>query len=227
VSGQGADARSCKGAPGSWGEKFSPPPPPSLKAHEPAAKNVTNPASHAEDGGGAEPVAGPVPGPTLRVLPASNQGLGGQDFGVVEEQSDQEPQPNHLGGGPDDVQDDGSAAQGPAHALAVWAPAHLRDAAASARTATGESMTEYFLGAFNRTWSSLPSMFPRVAVPAGPMPMRATRRRRNVATAVQLWLYLDAEQAAVLAEAVVSLGAGSRSALVSAVLAAELNMPAH
>jgi len=88
-------------------------------------------------------------------------------------------------------------------------------------------MTEYFLGAFNRTWSSLPSMFPRVRVPSGPMPMRATRRRRNVATAVQLWLYLDVEQAAVLAEAVVSLGAGSRSALVSAVLAAELNMPAH
>lgn len=226
MSGQGAERRPVKSAPGSWGEKFSPPPPPALGAHDPAVANAARTGS---------PVVGDAhPEPALRVLPSSHPEPQGQDLALGEDQeADGPPQAYQPGADPSDGQADGQvvstppAAQGPAHAHAVWAPAHLRDAAGSARTATGESMTEYFLGAFNRTWSSLPSMFPRVRVPSGPMPMRATRRRRNVATAVQLWLYLDVEQAAVLAEAVVSLGAGSRSALVSAVLAAELNMPAH
>lgn len=113
---------------------------------------------------------------------------------------------------------------GKAKQLAVWLPADVRDATNHERSAADESFTEFFLGAFNRQYSALGGLFAGRLPTAGPMPMKTTRRRRGIDTAVQSWLYLNDEQRQVLDETVELYAAGSRSALVTKILQADLGL---
>ena len=119
----------------------------------------------------------------------------------------------------------------PGRQMAVWVPAELRTAlqaeqsriAARDATEPAPTVTELFLTAFNRQYANLPSMFIRRDLVPGPMPQRETRRRRAIGSAVQLWLYLGPTETDVLDNAVDEFGAGSRSALVTQILAADLS----
>ena len=106
--------------------------------------------------------------------------------------------------------------------MAVWVPVELRDAVNVEKDRMQETFTEFFLGAFNRQYARLDTFFPRRLAAPGPMPLKKSRRRRGIATPVQLWLYLNAEQRDVHDDAVRRSGAGSRSALVTKVLESDL-----
>lgn len=118
------------------------------------------------------------------------------------------------------------AAVGPAtgtRSSAVWVPMLVRDTVRAERERTGETMTTVVLTAFNKVagadGSGLLGLFPEHTEPApGPMTIAPRKVRANVETPVQLWLYLDSSQEAVLDQAVTRTGAGSRSALMTRVL---------
>lgn len=106
--------------------------------------------------------------------------------------------------------------------VAVWLPAEVRDAVSREREKTDETFTEFFLGAFNRQYANLGTLFANRLPTAGPMPTNTPRRRRGIDTAVQAWIYLKDDQRAVLDETVEQYAAGSRSALITKILEADL-----
>lgn len=108
---------------------------------------------------------------------------------------------------------------------AVWVPAALREVVVAAAERQELSPTDFFLQAFNRQWENLEALFPNRALAAGPMPVKTSRRRRNVKTGVQMWLYLGPEQLDLLDTTVESTGAGSRSAFATRLLAHDLGVP--
>jgi hypothetical protein len=113
---------------------------------------------------------------------------------------------------------------GRANQSASWVPVAVRDAVYQAADETGESYTGFFLGAFNRQYPKLATLFPNRALAPGPMPTQTTRRRRGLGTSVQLYLNLDADQRAVLDAAQRTSGAGSRSELVTRILEEDLGL---
>lgn len=111
-----------------------------------------------------------------------------------------------------------------AWSMSVWVPVEVREAATVEKDRVGESFTDYFLGAFNRQYDKFDTYFTRRLATPGPMTQKQTRRRRDIKTRVQLWLYLNTDQRQILDDSVASSGAGSRSALVTRLMEEDLDV---
>lgn len=111
----------------------------------------------------------------------------------------------------------------------VWVPNEVREAVNALRAVTGDTVTTIVLTAFNRQagadGSGLANLFPETAaMTPGPMAIAPRKRRDKIATPAQLWLYLQPAQEVTLDQAVARTRAGSRSALLTRILEAELEL---
>lgn len=110
------------------------------------------------------------------------------------------------------------AMEGPARQAAAWVPMELRERVRAHSAATGESVTQQVLTAFNLYYDQLGAWFHRPEHVAGPMAVGALRRREVGEAQVQIYLYLKTSQKVRLDATVKSCGAGSRSELVTRLL---------
>jgi len=105
----------------------------------------------------------------------------------------------------------------------VYVPIEVRDAV-SYVIDPEETVTDFFLAAFNEHYDSMASFFPRRRVAPGPMPQTPKlRRRRQVASPVQMWVYLTPQQRDTLDDAVEEFNAGNRSALITRLFQEEIS----
>lgn len=120
---------------------------------------------------------------------------------------------------------DDPAAHDRGKSVGVWVPVQVRDAVRAAQSTRQQTASEVFLEAFNRQYHRLPTMFTRRVTVSGPMPSKPlSRRRREIDTSVQLFVYLNGAQLEVLDDTLEQYQAGSRSALVTSILAADLGV---
>ena len=109
-------------------------------------------------------------------------------------------------------------AEEPARKRAFWVPAALRERVREHLELTGESVTQLVLRAYNLYHDQVEGQFSADALPEGPIRIYGGKRRTDVETAVQLSVYLKRHQEAQLDETVARSGAGSRSALITALV---------